>query len=135
MGKKLSIIDLTSAHHMSGMAGFYTPSKVTIELDPYGTYSEFPHEYGHMIFMTVLPKFYNSTTLKNEWNALIHLLKGENILEAWKSSMLCRNLNENLMVKGEDSHLIGTEMSSNLILAGSNHIKCCIFRWKKVVAF
>ena len=70
MGKKLSIIDLTSAHHMSGMAGFYTPSKVTIELDPYGTYSEFPHEYGHLIFMTVLPKFYNSTTLKNEWNAL-----------------------------------------------------------------
>ena len=70
MGKKLSIIDLTSAHHMSGMAGFYTPSKVAIELDPYGTYSEFPHEYGHLIFMTVLPKFYNSTTLKNEWNAL-----------------------------------------------------------------
>ena len=70
MGKKLSIIDLTYAHYSSGAAGFYTPAKVTIELDPYGTYSEFPHEYGHLIFMTVLPKLYNSTTLKNEWNAL-----------------------------------------------------------------
>ena len=71
MGKTLKIEDLRNTNHDSpDYGGFYTPAKVQIDLAPFSAASSFPHEYGHMVFMTVLPQLYKSSAVKQEWNAL-----------------------------------------------------------------
>ena len=67
-GKTLKIDDFTNGDmSMAGYAGYYTSGEVAIYLM---STSAYVHEYGHFIFMTALPQLYNSSTFKNEWNAL-----------------------------------------------------------------
>ena len=71
MGKTPLIEDTRYTNHDSlYYGGFYIPAKVQIEIAPFTFADSFVHEYGHMVFETVLPKLYNSSTLKKEWNAL-----------------------------------------------------------------
>ena len=72
MGKKLRVVNMMnhSLHMMENYDGFYLPSNVQIEISPYTAQRVFPHEYGHLIFMTILPHFYSTSTLQSEWNAL-----------------------------------------------------------------
>ncbi len=71
MGKTLKVEDMrNSVSEMSVYTGFYRPEKVQIEIDPFTATSPLIHEYGHLIFMTVLPRLYNSAALQQEWNAL-----------------------------------------------------------------
>ena len=71
MGKVIRIEDTTNTNHDDfEYGGFYISEKVQIEIAPFTSAGSYVHEYGHMVFITVLPKLYNSTTLKNEWNAL-----------------------------------------------------------------
>ena len=67
-GKTLKIDDFSNGDtSMAGYAGYYTSGEVAIYLWDTSAYD---HEYGHFIFMTVLPQIYNSSTLQKEWNAL-----------------------------------------------------------------
>lgn len=67
-GKTLKIDDFSNGDtSMAGYAGYYTSGEVAIYL---WSTSAYAHEYGHFIFMTVLPQIYNSSTLQKEWNAL-----------------------------------------------------------------
>lgn len=70
MGKTLRIDMMDMSHGRGDYAGFYVSGQVEIELAPYLIQVVIPHEYGHHIFMTVLPSLYNSATLKTEWNAI-----------------------------------------------------------------
>lgn len=67
-GKTLKIDDFSNGDtSMAGYAGYYTSGEVAIYLM---STSAYVHEYGHFIFMSVLPQIYNSSTLQKEWNAL-----------------------------------------------------------------
>ena len=71
MGRTLKIEDMrNSVSEMSIYTGFYNGDKVQIEVDPFTAISPLLHEYGHLIFMTVLPQLYNSAAVQKEWNAL-----------------------------------------------------------------
>lgn len=67
-GKTLKIDDFSNGStSMAGYAGYYTSGEVAIYLM---ATSAFVHEYGHFIFMSVLPQLYNSSAFEKEWNAL-----------------------------------------------------------------